>query len=215
MAENLRIDHVIFGTSDIDGAAREIEERYGLASVEGGKHEGRGTGNRIVPLGSAYLELMGVVDAEQAAAHPFGQWFTQQVSGGDRFLMWCVGTDDIEAVASRLGLGVEEWTRTARDGTVLSWRLAGLEVSNEHPEIPFFIQWTVPDALHPSHARADHRVVPTGFASVVLTGDEVRVRKWIGGSGLPISFEPGTNGVQGVAIATNSGVVDLTRHRAS
>jgi hypothetical protein len=129
VAENLRVDHVNFGTSDFDATAASLLESHGLASVVGGKHEGRGTGNRIVPLGSAYLELMGVVDAQEAASHPFGRWFTRQIAEGDRLLMWCVETDDIQAVAQRLGLEVESWTRETPDGTTLSWHLAGLEIA--------------------------------------------------------------------------------------
>ena len=110
MAENLRIDHVIFGTADIERTAQMLEEEHGLASVAGGRHESRGTGNRILPVGDAYLELMGIVDPDEAAAHPFGRWFSSQIADGDRFLMWCLGTDDIDAVAlgaiARKSLGV-------------------------------------------------------------------------------------------------------------
>lgn len=209
MSENLRIDHVIFGTSDVDGAAARLHAAHGLASVVGGRHEGRGTGNRIVPLGSGYLELMGVVDPHEAAAHPFGRWFTDQISGGDRFLMWCVKTDDIDAVADRLGLEVEEWTRATPDGTVLSWRLAGLEVSNAHPEVPFFIQWTIPAAAHPSRATAGHSIVPVGYASITLAGDEGRVRESLGDADLPVRFTDGAPGVHSVSIATDRGVIAL------
>ena len=48
--------------SDLAAAAREIEARHGLASIEGGRHPGWGTANRIVPLGSSYLELVAVID---------------------------------------------------------------------------------------------------------------------------------------------------------
>ncbi|MEA2516295.1 MAG: hypothetical protein QOG16_133 [Actinomycetota bacterium] len=209
MVENLRVDHVIFGTVDMERTAAEILERHGLASVVGGRHEGRGTGNRIVPLGSAYLELMGVVDEAEAANHPFGRWFTEQISDRDRFLMWCIGTDDIDAVSTRLGLEVEEWTRATPDGAILSWRLAGLEISNEHPEIPFFIQWTVPEELHPSKARALHPNVPSGYAMITLAGDHARVQRWIGDSDLPVRFTTGKQGVVDVTIATDRGEIAL------
>ena len=35
-----------------------------LSTVEGGRHDGLGTHNRIVPLGGGYLELMAVHDPE-------------------------------------------------------------------------------------------------------------------------------------------------------
>ena len=209
MGENLRIDHVILGTADIDSVAARLELEYGLGSVIGGRHEGRGTGNRIVPLGSAYLELMSVVDPVEAAAHPFGRWFMDQIDDGDRFLMWCVGTDDIDAVARRLKLEVEEWTRVTPDGTTLTWRLAGLETSNAHPEVPFFIEWTVPDELHPSRARAEHDVWPLGFEEIAIAGDTGWVAEWLDGSELPIRFTTGARGVTGVTIATETGGIAL------
>ncbi len=49
----LRIDHIVWGVDDLDRAAAEVQERYGLASVPGGRHPGWGTANRIVPLGSS------------------------------------------------------------------------------------------------------------------------------------------------------------------
>ncbi|MEA2452411.1 MAG: hypothetical protein QOG04_1121 [Actinomycetota bacterium] len=209
MSENLRIDHVMYGTADMDRTASELLEAHGLGSVVGGKHEGRGTGNRIVPLGSAYLELTGVVDPVEAAGHPFGRWLSQQVAEGDHFLVWCVGTDDVDSVATRLGLEVDAWTRTTPDGTELSWRLAGLEVSNEHPEIPYFIQWEIPPELHPSRSSADHRVQPEGFRSLQLAGDEARVEEWLAGAALPIAFTPNGAGVVGATVATERGGIVL------
>ena len=209
MAENLRIDHVIFGTRDIEAAARALEERHGLGSVVGGRHQGRGTANRIVPIGDAYIELMGIVDTDEAAAHPFGRWFADQVAEGDRFLMWCIGTDDIDAVAARLTLEVEDWTRATPDGHTLSWRLTGLEIANEHPEIPFFIQWTVSPEMHPSRADVAHRSRVEGFAEVQLAGDEKRVREWLGGAELPVRYGTGRPGISDVTIATDRGEVAL------
>ena len=209
MAENLRIDHVIFGTGDIDGAAALLEERHGLASVVGGRHEGRGTGNRIVPVGEAYLELMGIVASDEAATHPFGRWFGQQIADGDRFLMWCVATDDIESVASRLGLEIEEWTRATPEGETLSWRLAGLEIANDEPEVPFFIQWTVPADMHPSNAPVAHRSAVRGFSELHLSGNEQRVRRWLDDADLPVRYGTGPQGITGVTIATDEGEIAL------
>jgi Glyoxalase-like domain len=53
----LHIDHIVWGVDDLDRAAAQVQERYGLASVPGGRHPGWGTANRIIPLGPSYLEL--------------------------------------------------------------------------------------------------------------------------------------------------------------
>lgn len=42
----LEVDHVLIAVGDLALGAREIEKRYGLASVEGGRHAGWGTANR-------------------------------------------------------------------------------------------------------------------------------------------------------------------------
>ena len=46
----MELDHVLIAVAELEAAAREIEGRYGLTSVEGGRHAGWGTANRIVPL---------------------------------------------------------------------------------------------------------------------------------------------------------------------
>ena len=69
----MRIDHVIYGTQDLDVAQALIERSLGLEVRPGGHHDRQGSHNRIVPLGNAYLELMAIDDREEAAASPIGQ----------------------------------------------------------------------------------------------------------------------------------------------
>jgi hypothetical protein len=54
----LELDHILIAVADLAAAGHEIEERHGLASIEGGRHPGWGTANRIVPLGDAYNVLV-------------------------------------------------------------------------------------------------------------------------------------------------------------
>jgi hypothetical protein len=56
----MRIDHVLYAVSNLDDAAARWAADFGLRSVPGGVHPRWGTANRIVPLGGAYLELIGV-----------------------------------------------------------------------------------------------------------------------------------------------------------
>ena len=98
----MELDHVLIAISDLEAATRELEQRHGLAAVEGGRHQGLGTANAIVPLGGTYLELVAVVDEAEAARSGFGSW----VAAGDlpRLLGWYVRTDDLDSVADRLDL---------------------------------------------------------------------------------------------------------------
>src|SRR5438093_8764426 len=113
----LELDHVLIAVTDLSVAAREFEARYNLLSIEGGRHQGFGTANRIVPLGDTYLELVAVVDEAEAAESGFGSW----VAGGElpSLLGWCVRTDDIDAVAGRLGLTIADGPRARPDGPIL------------------------------------------------------------------------------------------------
>ena len=70
----MELDHVLIAVTDLEAGAREVETRIGLSSVEGGQHRDWGTANRIVPLGSSYLELVAVVDPRVAAGSSFGRW---------------------------------------------------------------------------------------------------------------------------------------------
>ncbi len=61
----MRIDHVIYATGDLDAASERITRELGLEVRPGGRHEGQGTHNRIVPLGATYLELMAISDSRR------------------------------------------------------------------------------------------------------------------------------------------------------
>jgi hypothetical protein len=181
----MELDHVLVAVSELDAGAREFEQRYGLASVEGGRHPGWGTANRIVPLGETYLELIAVVDAEEAESG-FGRW----VGASNGAFGWAVRTDDIEAVAARHGLAVLDGSRARPDGSMLRWRLAGADVAAAEPPLPFFIQWDPASEL-PGRAPVAHPAGPTRLAELQLSGDPERLADWLGPHALPLSIRAG------------------------
>src|SRR5439155_22112836 len=162
----LRIDHTVWGVADLDRAAAEVQRRYGLASVPGGRHPGWGTANRIVPLGSSYLELLAVVEPDEAAADPVGSGYARRIRAGPGLMLWCLATDELDAVAAGLGLGIEAKSRVLPDGTRIDWRSAGLPAALENPSLPFFIEWGVAPEHHPGRMEASHGTTPWGIASV-------------------------------------------------
>ena len=190
----LAIDHVILATADMAATAARLQRDHGVASLPGGRHEGHGTGNRIVPLGDAYIEIMGIVDEAEAAASPMGGWLREQTAQGDRLAALCLRTDGpgLDATATRLGLRPLPMSRDAPGGLALSWRLAGLGEAMADPSRPFFIDWQVPPEQHPARGVAAHRVEPAGFAWVELAGDVDAIRGWLGGevSGVRVSDAP-------------------------
>jgi hypothetical protein len=132
----VRFDHVIYATSDLDAAAARVESELGLSAMPGGRHEGHGTHNRIVPLGGGYLELMAIADREEAASSPIGEPVLERLeSHGDGLFAWCIAVGDVERVADRLG---QQVTAIAREG--LTARLAGVVDALRNPVLPFFIE---------------------------------------------------------------------------
>lgn len=202
------IDHVILVVDDLDSAAERIE-RHGLASVPGGRHPGHGTGNRIIPLGDDYLELMAVVDRVEAAGSPLGRWVMSLAGPEPRPAALCVRTDDIDAVAARLGLEATPMSRERPDGVTLSWRLCGLAQALDGSGLPFFIEWDTPPAHHPGRTEVQHTVQPTGIRWVEVGGDPRAVAERLGDSDLPVRMVGGRSGVHRVGVETGAGEIVL------
>jgi Glyoxalase-like domain len=203
----LELDHVIIAVPDLDAAARELERRHRLLSVEGGRHAGWGTANRIVPLGETYLELITVVDEAEAAGSAVGRW----VAGGierapGRPLGWVARTDRLDEVAGRLGLTVSAGSRAGRDGRVLRWRLAGVEQAVAEPPLPFFVEWGEGTPL-PGSTPATHPAGEVRIAELRLEGDPDRLTAWLGEHSLPIAVRPGPPTVSAVTLAGAAGEI--------
>ena len=201
----LAIDHVIVPVENLDAAASRYYEQRGLASVSGGRHPGHGTANRIVPLGSSYIELMAVVDRVEADSSPLGSWVERRLrDGGDRPALLCLRTDDVEGVALRTGREPFQMHRARPDGVRLEWRLVALDAAlNEG--LPFFIQWFVDDVDHPGRVLVEHPCAAVGIDWVELGGDQDRLASWLGPHELPLRHAEGAAGPRRVAVATANG----------
>jgi hypothetical protein len=197
----LAVDHVIVIVHDLDAAARRYYEHHGLASVPGGRHPGHGTGNRIVPLGSNYIELMAVVDRDEAASSPLGSWVGRRlVEVGEAPGALCLRTDDIEAAARRTGRAPLPMSRTRPDGVELEWHLVALDAAFTEG-LPFFIEWHIDDVDHPGRGVVEHRCAAVGIDWVELGGDEDRLASWLGPHELPLRHVEGTPGPHRMAVA--------------
>src|SRR5215207_4318434 len=172
----MRIDHVIYATVDLDSAAAHVERELGLVARPGGRHEGLGTHNRIVPLGGGYLELLAVADQEEAASSDFGRGLLARLAqDGDGLLGWVVAVDDVDPVAQRLRTTV---TTIRRAG--LSAHLTGLAEAMREPFLPFFISRDpgVPDPSSSGDAG--------GITWIELAGDAARLEQWLDHTPLPV-----------------------------
>ena len=197
---------MLIAVEDLAQAARQIEERHGLASLEGGRHRDWGTANRIVPLGDSYLELVTVVEPAKAARSAFGRWVAESAGPEPAPFGWAVRTRNLAGVVTRLGLlEVTAGSRTMNDGRVLHWRLAGIEEAAAEPFLPFFIEW---GRGTPFPGRSDggrHGDLPPKIAQLHLLGDPERLADWIGASRLPVLVRLGTPCLSSVVLSRADG----------
>ena len=202
----VELDHVLIAVGDLDASVADFERRYGLTSVEGGRHPGWGTANRLVPLGSTYLELIATVDADEASRSAVGRW----VAGGQPGvpLGWAARTSNIERIADRLGLTVHAGSRRSASGQMLRWRTAGLEFAAVEPMLPFFIEWDA-SARFPGGIAVHHPAGAIGIGRLILDGDSDRLSDWVGGHAPPITVREGRPGIARVVVATVEGEIAI------
>jgi hypothetical protein len=199
---------VFVAVTDLAAAAQEIEARHGLSSMQGGRHAGWGTANRIVPLGETYLELIAVVDPAEAADSAFGSWVAAGATPAGRPLGWAVRTDDLDEVAGRLGLAVEAKSRKDASGQTLRWRMAGIEEAAAEPSLPIYVEWGE-GMPFPGRAPVTHPAGGVEIASLELEGDRKRLADWLGSDRLSITVREGAPAVAGVILSGASGEFPL------
>lgn len=186
----MRIDHVIYATADLDEAAARVESELGLSVMPGGRHEGHGTHNRIVPLGGGYLELMSVADPQEAADSPMGSAVQARLTEqGDGLFAWVIVLDGVEQFADRLGLPV---ITVAREG--LSARVAGLAEALRNPVLPFFLERDEGVADPGEGADAG------GITWLEVAGDRGALESRLGDAELPVRVVDGPVGVIAMGI---------------
>jgi hypothetical protein len=181
---------VIYVTGDLDAAAGRLQSELGLTAVEGGKHEGHGTQNRIVPLGGGYLELMAVADPDEAAGSPIGGAVQARLAEhGDGLFAWAVVVDDLDPIAERLDSPV---TPIVREG--LSARLVGVGESLRNPALPFFIERDEGVGDPGAGGNAG------GITCLEVAGDRGTLANRLGGAELPVKVVEGPAGVRAMGI---------------
>jgi hypothetical protein len=205
----VQLDHVLIAVTDLGAAGLEIEERYGLTSVEGGNHPAWGTANRIVPLGDSYLELIAVVDTDNAGQSSIGRWLASAASSTLRPLGWAVRIAQLDEVAQRLGLLVHAGSRTTPGGDEVRWRSAGIDQAAAEPSLPFFIEWG-PKTKLPGRAEIHHAAGAAKIARLVLTADAGRLTSWLGDHQLPIVVSAGKPAITAIHIAVDGGEIILS-----
>jgi hypothetical protein len=206
----LELSQIIFGVDDLDAASDRFRQ-LGFDVLDGGVHPGVGTANRVIPLGAQYIELLGVVDHEQAAQSEYGRSLLRAIADGDRLVRWSLRTDAIGDIAARLGVDVEARRRTRPDGELLTWRAAGLDLALADATMPFFMQWDrddqYPGRMPARHDNGARRVT----ALSVTPRDPDRFLVWTAGADVPLQMPAyGAPGLWSVDVETDAGVITIS-----
>ena len=177
----MRVDHLVYGVSDLDAAAKRFWDDFGLEALAQATHGELGTANRIVPVGDGqYVELFAVADPSNA--NPLVTMLAEVLGAGDRFVGVCLEPDDFESVATRLGETPMDGARHYDDGRAVHFRLVGLAGALLGPErLPFVIEWGEGREARLGERAPDHRVEPGGIAWVEVGATTERLHEWVGG----------------------------------
>ena len=183
------IDHTLIGVRDLD-AARETWQGLGFTVCPRGRHIGWGTANYCIMFGAGYVELLGIVDADQ-----FTNGLDKVLETREGMFALAFASDDADGLARALtaaGLhpdGPKDLQRALElpEGDVLpAFKLVHLPPA-ETPELKAFVcQHLTPDLIrrpewleHPNGATrlvavtvCSDRPTDAGFGYIRLFGED-------------------------------------------
>lgn len=171
----LTVGHLCWLVDDPERTRADLRAA-GLGSERGMFYERAGTQHWNVWLEPPqHLELLAIADRELAARSDVGPQVLAAEQRGAGLFAWAVLVDDLDAVAARLGLAVDDDTLEQPDGTLRGWRTVS---SPAH--LPFFVDYPRNGdrtaRLRAGYERCGHAARPTRFHALHLAFDEEEVR---------------------------------------
>lgn len=202
-----RLDHVMIVVRDLDQAA-SVYDSLGFRVIDGGRHTGMGTYNKIVRFGLDYLELLGVYSEEEAARFESRRAIMEFLRHREGAFTYALA---VRGLPAEVPAG-EDRERKRPDGSVLKWRTGYQNLMGRQPLQPFLIEWADPDSDllaryqregeaggHPNGAAAWTGItigVPDLSAARAAYRDQLGIEQPAG-----VTFVRG-NGIQTLAIRT-------------
>ncbi len=136
-----RLDHVMIVVRDLDRAA-EAYQALGFRVIDGGRHTGMGTYNKIVRFGLDYLELLAVYSEEEASRFQSRRAIMDFLREREGAFTYALA---VRGLPAEVPAG-EDRERKRPDGTILRWRTGYQNLMGQQPVRPFLIEWEEPDA---------------------------------------------------------------------
>jgi hypothetical protein len=174
----VRLDHLSYaaGPEGLAATVQRLGANLGASFRDGGMHPRFGTRNFILPLlNGVYLEAVEPLDHPAADKAAFGRAVKARTEAGGGWLSWVVAVDDIGPVEARLGRPAVTGQRRRPDGVILTWRQIGVLDMLDDPALPFFTQWEIDPAFHPSVGPE----VPIGIESAEICGNARTIAAWL------------------------------------
>lgn len=212
----MRLDHLSYAC-ERDGLLATTERlaaQLGVEPLDGGLHPRFGTRNMLLPLaGTQYVEVVEVLEHPASEKASFGQAVRRRSEQGGGWMAWVVEIEDITAVSDRVGRPPAQGHRVRPDGVELWWKQIGVTDLMDDPQLPFFIDWQIPESLRPgADKESDIRI--TGLA---IAGSPERVSQWLDTdvsaplAGIDVQWVAphGTPGLLSATFATTKGAVTI------
>ena len=164
-----RVDHLVYGTPDLEDTVDQLERQAGVRAAPGGQHLEHGTRNALIALGPAtYLEILGPDPQQPEPDEP--RWLGIDDLDAPRLITWAATASPLapfveKATALGIVLGrVQPARRRRPDGIDLNWQLTDPSVMLADGLVPFFIDWgsgphpadTAPRGVTLTALRAEH-----------------------------------------------------------
>jgi glyoxalase-like protein len=204
-----QIDHIVYGTPDLQVGIQAIERLLGVRATPGGQHPGLGTHNALVALGpNTYLEILAPDPDQPKPSEPLR--FGLSALTMPRLVAWAAKGNDLDKlVGDGLKHGVKigrviPGSRQTPQGSLLTWRVTDQRVVIADGIGPFFIDWG--QTPHPARTAAP------GATLVELRAehpDPISVRDILSKLGLNLPVAKGTRPALVAVIDSPRGRVEL------
>lgn len=145
----LAIDHIVIASKDPAQAAENFEKKYGVITLEGGRHTNWGTHNHLAYFrNDCYIEWLGIFDESLAVQsnNPLVQQLFQSLEvDNEGPIQFALRTDKMDDYLDHFyaldiaHTGPIPGSRKKPDGTSLAWRM--LFPDSGAVASPFLIEW--------------------------------------------------------------------------
>jgi hypothetical protein len=97
------IDHVMLAVPDLDAGRAALGARFDREIRPGSRHPGWGTANAVLRFPDSYVELITIVDRDEAAQRPAGRRITAVADAGGGWVAAVLAGTDLAETCAMLG----------------------------------------------------------------------------------------------------------------